>query len=144
MEKQSKSVVSKFYAITFEKELIEFIVYDDQSIECPKAGIKDVYLFHLKPRFVLYSREKGKFEYRIPHLGEDAKTKADLMAKYVIDSDTFKYLKEHGMITYSEDMAYLYQIDDSGAFDKDSVQDRYKKALKRGPILKKQRKGIFD
>lgn len=139
-----RNVVGSFYGITFEKELIEFIVYDDQTIECPKADIKDACLLHLKPRFVLYSKEKGKFEYRIPHLGEFANTKADLIAKYDIDMDLFKYLKEHRMITYSEDMAYFYQIDDSCAFDKSSVQDRYKKALKKGPILRKQRKGIFD
>lgn len=144
MKYKMKNVIGKFYGITYGKELIEFIVYDNNTLDCPRANIKDAYFMRLKPRFVLCSPEDYHFEYRVTVCGRVAGRHEDLIAKYVIDKDLLNHMINRNMIEYSEDMAYLYHLDDRGSFDKGLVKHRYKRALKKGHILKKQREGKFN
>lgn len=57
-------------------------------------------------------------------------------------------MKQHEMIRYSNDMAYLYEFEDKSGYDSDprhyGVGSSYKWAKKKGPILVKQRKGQFN
>ncbi len=49
------------------------------------------------------------------------------------------------MIRYCIDMAYLYDLPDKGDYDKERYGGTpYKRALKKGPILTKQKEGQFD
>ncbi len=141
---RQKNIIGKFYAITRGKELIEFIVYDNYTLDCPRANVEDAYLFHLKPRFILCSPSNCSFEYRVVECGRVVGRPEDLVERYIIERPLLEFMISHDMIRYSEDTAYLYGIDDMGAFDRDEVPHRYKKAIKRGPILKKQRQGKFN
>lgn len=136
----------RFYATSFDNQIIEFIVFNDNTIDCPTLGINSFNRIILKPRFVLVG-EKLYYTYNArKKIGFN--DSSDLIQKYDIDEELFDYLKQTDMIRYSNDMAYLYGFEDKNGYDSDprhyGVGSPYKWAKKKGPILVKQRRGQFN
>ena len=102
-------------------------------------------MLELKPRFVMWKDNKY-YIYNAP--AAYSYVDSQLIGNYDIDSDLFEYLKQNGMIMYSNDMAYLYNFEDKNGYDSDPRHDGvgspYKWAKKKGPILVKQRRGQFN
>lgn len=143
MEKQE---IGKFYATSFNGISFEFIVFDDNTMDCPTLNISSFSRIELKPRFVLSGKD---FYYTYNAKGTQKYTSCpELIGNYDIDEELFDYLKQNGMIRYSNDMAYLYGFSDTNGYDSDpryyGVGSPYKWAKKKGPILVKQRKGQFN
>ena len=137
MEKQ---VVGMFRAITFDDEVYDFIVNDNQTIDCPKLNLEDIRRINLKPRFELHSPDLWYIS------KASSKVSDGLIREYDIDEELFAYLKENKMIRYSTDMAYLYGFSDKDGYDRKGpcVPSPYKWAKKKGPILVKQKEGKFN
>ena len=143
--------IGRFQAISFDGKVYDFIVYNDNTIDCLTLKVLDVNRIDLKPRFVL-SKIIKKDDKRIlltKYLKVKQKNKdgvSQLIGNYSIDEDLFYYLKEHNMITYSTDMAYLYGFPDKDGFDwkRHSQGEPFKRARKKGPILVKQKDGYFN
>ena len=57
MEKQE---IGKFYATSFNDIVIEFIVFDDNTIDCPTLGLQDYNSIELKPKFELHGHKIDK------------------------------------------------------------------------------------
>ena len=141
-----KYETGRFYATSFDGEIIEFIVFNDNTIDCPTLGINSFNRIILKPRFVLVG-ENLYYTYNArKKIGFNENS--DLIQNYDIDEELFDYLKQEDMIRYSTDMAYLYGFSDTRGYDSDprhyGVGSPYKWAKKKGPILVKQRKGQFN
>lgn len=136
--------VAKFYAKLFDEKVIEFIVFNDNTMACPTLNIESFKRIILKPRFKLIG-ENVHYTYDAP---PTTYFESKLIESYDIDENLFAYLKENGMIRYSTDMAYLYGFEDKNGYDSDprhyGVGSPYKWAKKKGPILVKQRKGQFN
>lgn len=129
MEKQE---IGRFYAESFDEKVIEFIVYEDNTMACPTLNIESFRKMELKPRFRLWS-EKGYYTYDVP--ASSRFEQSQLIENYDIDEHLFAYLKENGMIRYSTDMAYLYGFEDKCGYDSDpryyGVGSPYKWAKKK-------------
>ena len=143
MEKQE---IGRFYAKSFTGNVIEFIVYDDNTMDCPILNVYSFRRIYLKPRFVLCAKDLY-YIYNVK-TNEKYTNSQELIGNYDIDDELFDYLKQNGMIKYSTDMAYLYGFSDKNGYDSDlnhyGVGSPYKWAKKKGPILVKQRKGQFN
>ena len=143
MERQE---IGRFYATTFNGITFEFIVFNNNTIDCPALNLRSFSRIDLKPRFVL-SKKGSYYTYITPTEGKD-KNQQELIGNYDIDNNLFDYLKQHRMIIYSNDMAYLYGFNDKNGYDSDpnhyGVGSPYKWAKKKGPILVKQKKFIFN
>ena len=139
MERQ---VIGKIFAITFNNEVFSFIVYDDNTMDCPKLNITGIKKLTIKPRFEL----SGDGFYYIYDAPVSKIVNPDLIGYYQIDKDLFPYLKDNNMIKYSIDMAYLYNFNDKDGYDKGKycVKSPYKHAKFKGPILAKQKRGKFN
>ena len=141
-----KYEIGRFHATSFNDIVFEFIVFNDNTMDCPTLGINSFSRIELKPRFVLSGKD---FYYTYNAKGAQKYTSCpELIGNYDIDEDLFDYLKQNGMIRYSSDMAYLYGFSDKNGYDSDpshyGVGSPYKWAKKKGPILTKQRKGQFN
>ena len=128
-----KYEIGRFYATSFNDIVFEFIVFNNNTIDCPKLGISS------------FNRIGKDFYYTYDAKGTQKYTSCpELIGSYDIDEDLFDYLKQNGMIRYSTDMAYLYGFSDKNGYDSDSrhygVGSPYKWAKKKGPILIKQKK----
>ena len=141
-----RNELGRFYATSFNNVVFEFIVFDDNTIDCPTLGINSINRIELKPRFVLTGKDfyytynvKATQKYTSPQ---------ELIGNYDINEELFDYLKQNNMILYSTDMSYLYGFSDKNGYDSNkgfySVGSPYKWAKKKGPILVKQRKGQFN
>ena len=141
-----KYEIGRFHATSFNDIVFEFIVFNDNTIDCPTLEISSINRIELKPRFVL----SGKGFYYTYGAKSTKKYNScpELIENYDIDEDLFNYLKQNGMIRYSTDMAYFYGFSDKNGYDSDpnhyGVGSPYKWAKKKGPILMKQRKGQFN
>lgn len=113
--------------------------YLNSAIDAPMKRI------YLSPRFLLanpYQEMPGKTNYFRLNIYKDSKY---LIEKYTFDEGVFEYMKENNMIYYSTDMAYLYDLPIKEGYDYYKKSGRpYKHALKKGPILVKQKKGIYN
>ncbi|MEE3343141.1 MAG: hypothetical protein VZS44_03535 [Bacilli bacterium] len=142
-----KKEIGKFYAIAFNNNYFEFIVYDDNTMSCPTLGIKSFKTIELKPRFVLkgIGEENNSYIYDAKSNEPDS-SHPELIGNYTISEELFSLMKENKMIKYSTDMAYLYGFTDKDGYDnnKYGVGSPYKRAKKKGPILTKQKKGQFN
>lgn len=137
MEKQE---IGKFYATRFDGSVYEFIVNSDSTMDCPTIGVESIYRIVIKPRFELFSKSCSYIN-PAKHGGNID----GLIKDYNIDDDLFAYLREHNMIMYSTDMAYLYGFKDKNGYDRGFKEGHpFKWAEKRGPILVKQRKGQYN
>ena len=136
--------IGKFYAKTFNDIVIEFIVFNDKTIDCPMLGIKSICTIELKPRFTL--RGKGFYYTYDAKPNRKFDNYSELICDYEIFDDLFAYLKQNNMIIYSTDMAYFYGFKDKDGYDNNQygVGSPYKWAKKKGPILEKQKKGQFN
>lgn len=132
--------VGRFYATRFDESMYCFIVYNDGTMDCPQMGAKSIYRIVIKPRFELFSKN-CLYINPAKHGGNiDGLIKA-----YNIDDDLFAYLKDHNMIRYSTDMAYLYGFKNTDGYDREFKEGHpYKWAAKKGPILVRQRKGQYN
>jgi len=137
--------IGRFHAITFDESSIEFIAFDDNTIDCPILDINSIKMIELKPRFKLFCGDKI-YKYDVTPFNYGINPK--LIGKYDIDKELFDYLKQNRMIKYSQDMAYLYDFEDKKGYDSEKryygVPSPYKWAKKKGPILSKQKKGYFN
>ena len=137
MEKQE---IGRFYATRFDESVYEFIVNSDATMDCPAIGAESVYRIVIKPRFELFSRNCS-FINPAKHGGHID----GLIRDYDIDDDLFDYLREHNMIMYSTDMAYLYGFKDKSGYDREFKEGHpFKWAEKKGPILVKQKNGQYN
>lgn len=129
----------------FFGNIIRFIVCDDNTINCPALGVYSCRKMELKPRFVMWC-DDGVYEYNAPVVYYEENLR--LIGRYKIDKKLFEYLKQRGMIQYSNDMAYFYDFEDKRGFDsepgKKGVGSPFKWAKKKGPILVRQRRGEFN
>ena len=141
MEKQE---VGRFYAVSFNDIVLEFIVFDDYTMACPALGIDSFRYMLLKPRFIL-SGDGLYYTYKVK-AKEKYTSPQELIARYDMDEELFYFLKDNYMIRYSTDMAYFYGFPDINGYDRnrDGVRSPYKWAKKKGPILVKQRRGQFN
>ena len=141
MEKQE---IGRFSATTFDERSIEFVAYDNHTIDCPTLGLESYRSIELKPRFVLY----GEHHYIYDVKGSKKYHSAEgLVARYNIDEELLDYLLEKKMVFYSADMANLYGFAEELSWDKKTgrrVGKPYKWARKKGPILVKQKQGEFN
>ena len=140
MERQE---IGRFYAASFDGKIIEFIVYDDKTMDCPTLNIKSFKRIELKPRFLLIG-DNLYYKYNAPV--SKANQNSHLIGEYDIDDRLFYYLRNNRMIIYSNDMALLYGFKNKKGFDYNEFKpgSPYKWAKKKGPILVKQRKGQFN
>ena len=140
-----KNEIGKFYATTFEGNIIEFIVFDDYTMDCPTLNVYSYKIIELKPRFILWNDTKY-YKYNVPATYQHPNSQ--LISNYNIDKNLFEYLKLNRMIRYSTDMAYLYGFEDKKGYDSEpnhyGVSSPYKRAKKKGPILTKQKGAIFN
>ena len=134
-----KKEIGRFYATTFDENVYEFIVNDNNIMECTTLGIDSIYKIVIKPRMLLLRKDCAYISPAKPHV------KDDLIQKFDIPEELFNYLKENKMILYSTDMAYLYGFNDKDGYDRQYKEGHpYKWAEKKGPILVKQRQGIYN
>lgn len=130
--------IGRLYATTFDEQLYEFIVHNDNTMDCPILGINFIRKIIIKPRFVLILNES----YISP---PKPNTIDGLIRNFDIEDDLFKYLKEQNMIRYSTDMAYLYDFNDKEGYDFEYYEGRpFKWAEKKGPILVRQKNGKYN
>lgn len=145
MNNQKVQEVGRFQAISFDGRSYEFIVYDNNTINCISLSLKiyNIKKVILKPRFG-YCSNISYHEITIDSKNRDGVSQ--LICNYIIDLELFNYLKKHNMISYSTDMAYLYNFPDKDGFDwkRHSQGKPFKRARKKGPILVKQRDGCFN
>lgn len=130
--------IGRFHATTFDGQVYEFIVYNDKKMDCPKILAEGINRLLIKPRFKIYARDKDFIEPtpvgRIDGLIKD----------FDIENELFKYLKEENMISYSTDMAYLYNFKDKDGYDKIHKGRAFKRVMKKGPILTDWKKGEYN
>ena len=133
-----KKIVAKFSAKTFSGKVLEFLVYNDHTMDCPELGVAGIYRMVLKPRFRLFSNNHGRFDYA------KKGTIDELIKEYNIEEHVFYWLRENNMILFSTDMAFLYDLPDKDGYDAIYNKRPYKWAEKKGPILAKQRNGMYN
>lgn len=136
-----KKELTSFSAETFGGETYTFNVREN-TIECPKLNVFGITTIELKPRFVMYCTNNRYYRYNAPAVHD--KESHYLICAYNIEENLFRRLKEKGMIMYSTDMAYFYNFKDKEGFDSKSKSAPFKWAGKKGPILVKQKSGIFN
>lgn len=140
----NKQEIGRFYATSFNNIVFYFIVYDNNTMDCPTLNISSFERIELKPRFILRGKD---FYYKYDAKAEKKYSNTpELIGNYNIDDDLFAYLKDNKMIRYSTDMAYLYDFTDKSGYDDNQygVRSPYKRARKKGPILQMQKKGYFN
>ena len=131
--------LGRFFATTFNNTVYEFIVYDNQRMTCPTLGIDSIYRLIIKPRFELFCDNKVYLSPAVHGVNDG------LIKDYDINETLFNYLKQHNMIMYSVDMAYLYNLPSKLGYDQGIKEGSpFKWAKKKGPILVKQKRGIYN
>ena len=133
-----KKMIAKFSAKMFSGKVLEFLVYNDRTMDCPELGVTGIYRMVLKPRFRLFSNNHGRFNY------SKKGTIDELIKEYIIDENVFRLLRDNNMILFSTDMAFLYDLPDKEGYDAIFNRRPYKWAEKRGPILAKQKNGMYN
>lgn len=142
VQKENKRVaIGRFNATSYNDQDINFIVYNDNTIDCPVLDMKGIRRMVLKPRFELIS-EDFHYTYRTPNDGKYT-TSPDLIKEYNIEEDLFDYLKSHEIIRYSTEMAYLYDFKDKEGYDAKEKTRAYK-WKKSAKSLELRREGKFD
>lgn len=135
-----KYEIGRFYAIRFDDDVYEFIVNSDDTMDCPIIGAHSINRVVIKPRFELFSNNCSCI-----NPAKHNKSIDGLIKNFDIDDDLFDYLKEHNMIMYSTDMAYLYDFKDKKGYDSEFKEGHpFKWAEKKGPILVKQKNGQYN
>ena len=144
-----KNEIGKFYAISFNEDIeLEFIVHDDNTIDCPALELHGYNHMALNPRFKLfdYKRDEKGHVCAIRSYVYDVKSKnkgensLDLINMYSIEDPLFDYLYDNKMISYSNEMAVFYGF----KMNRQDGPKPFKRAIKKGPILVKQRQGQLN
>ena len=133
--------IGSFFAVTYDKRVIEINVHDNETMSVSDWALDEITHINMKPRVELYDIDGKRY---IPCR---YKTKDDLILQFVLSDELFNYLREKRMISYSTDMAYLYDLSDKRGFDYKRKGGRpFKWALKDPDyqILKKQKEGNFN
>ena len=103
----------------FDKKVYEFIVNSDATMDYLAIGAESIYRIVIKPRFELFSRENSCIN-PAKHGGHID----GVIREYNISDDLFDYLREHNMIMYSTDMAYLYGFKNKSGYDREFKEKR--------------------
>lgn len=140
--RREKRVIGRFTATTWTDEDIHFIVYENNTMDCPTIEKKNIQRMIIKPRFELYGIRFSR-SYKTKYIDRYV-SDFNLVKEYDIDPELFSYLKNMGMIRYSTEMAYLYDFEDKKGYDYKDKTRAFKWAKTKGPILKKQKRGHFN
>ena len=138
-----KELIGFIDLVTFSGRVYPFLVYSDNTMDCPVLNIEGITKLYLKPRFEVETDEA------IFKLSSEKKNE-ELIKEFVYDENIFGYLYQNGMITFSTDMAYLYDLPVKEGFDferkhqNDNSGTPYKWASKKGPVLTRQKSGNFN
>ncbi len=139
---EDRSIIGTFSASTFSGKQIDFTVFNDNTIDCPTFGLNKYHKIIIKPRFEMAKIGNYIYTYDVKPIDKNYGIN-DLIAQYNIEKDVFNYMKSNEMIRYSTDMAYLYGFSDKNGYDIETKSEAFKRARKKGPILQKQKEGIF-
>ncbi len=136
--------IGRFSLVTLADKEYEFIVFDNNLIDCPELYIGNADYMYVKPRLELVVKylTKNGMKYSTYSIGLK---KEDSIKEIKIEDDLFDYMKKNNMIVYSTDMAYLYNFKDKDGFDRSKKSGRpFKWAEKKGPVLTKQKQGQYN
>ncbi len=138
-----KELIGFVDLVSFNGNVYSFLVYNDCTMDCVSIGIEGITKLYLKPRFEVETVDAN--------YGLSANMKNDdLICQINIDEDMFDYLYQNGMLIFSTDMAYLYDLPIKEGFDSQRRKRNnnsgtpYKWASKKGQILTRQKAGIFN
>lgn len=165
---KTQEPIKSFIAVTYDNKPYHFIITDDKKIYCCEFRLEyGADIIELKPNFVLrdkqsqtiyslkeylkeHKEKNNKTDYKKFMFGyvpktELEKTQHDLIKSYIIETPVLEYLIENRMIMYSNDMAMLYGLDPTHAYDQYFQTRSFKKSRHKenAKILTKQKKGIF-
>ena len=137
-----KVLIGFFDLVAFNGKVYPFLVYNDKTMDCPLLNIEKISKLYLKPRFEI---ETDGVVYKLSSQMESQ----ELIGGVVYDEDIFAYLYDNEMISFSTDVAYLYDLPIKEGFDYEQKRrgvnsgTPYKWASKKGPILTRQKSGDF-
>ena len=133
--------IGSFFAVTYDKRVIEINVHDNETMSVSDWALDEITHINMKPRVELYDIDGKRY---IPCR---YKTKDDLILQFVLSDELFNYLREKRMISYSTDMAYLYDFNNKEGYDRLKKGGKpFKWALKKPDykVLEKQKQGYFN
>lgn len=138
-----EKIIGKFFALTYDNQILEFIVKDNGLIYCDfiskKFGIKKLYL---KPNFEFTLENDVILSYDT--ILRSKEQRKSLIGSYHIDTDLAQYLILNRFISYSYDMAELYGFNPNYASDKSHKARAFKHVKDPKKRLLKQRQGQFN
>ena len=141
--------VGRFSAISFDGRTYDFIVYDNDTIDCPVLGLIGYNRIHLKPRFRMY--KNNNFYTLDVECNPKFQSSKGLICNYQIDERLFAFLKRKKLIIYSTEMAHLYGFEDKDGFDQDydsryRIGNPFKRVRKKDPdyVLFNQKHSRFN
>lgn len=138
-----KELIGFIDLVTFSGRVYPFLVYSDNTIDCPVLNMEEITKLYLKPRFEL---EAGEAMFTL----SSEKKNEELIKEFICDDNIFCYLYDNNMISFSTDMAYLYDLPVKEGVDFEKKHRNmnsgtpYKWANKKGQILTKQKSGNFN
>lgn len=139
----NKELVGTFDLMAFNTRVYRFEVYSDNTMSCKDLELENITKLYLKPRFELSINNRF---FKLPYnLRED-----ELICDMVYDDDLFQYLCNNRLISFSTDMAYLYDLPVKEGYDIKFIKGQknsgtpYKWASKKGPVLQRQKQGQFN
>lgn len=163
-----KEPLKQFCAVSYDNQIYHFIIKEDNKIYCCEFLLETgADVLEIKPNFVLrnghyqtmyslkdFLKQHPKKEKKIDYTkcllgniseGDLEKQQKNLISCYIIEPKVLEYMIENKMIMYSCDMAMLYRLDPTYAYDR-CFQTRSfkKKRTQKAKILAKQKKGIFS
>lgn len=132
----------RFTATTFDKQIYEFIVYNNGSMKSEQLPTtKSIRRLIIKPNFEAILERNGHLQlntYSVP------KSSRKFVQEYNISDELLEYLYANQMVMYSTDMAYLYDLDKRYAYDIQYQKRAFKHKKDPEKQLIKQKQGYFD
>jgi len=134
--------VGFFFAITYDNQVYRFIVNNNGTMYCNDLlENKAITKLIIKPNFEII-HEDGISNYR--ELTNQYKDAKNLIGSYCMTKELNEYLIEENLISYSTDMAYLYDLNPSYARDANEQSRAFKYQKSNSKRLAKQKQGIFN
>ena len=116
-----KNVIGRFDAITFSDKYFEFIVYDDNTMDCISLNIYNINKIIIRPDFILKGYDIY-FQYEAPIYHDG---KPDYVKEYNISKELYEYLKENNMVTCDYEMSCLYNLRYDETINKEKKKIRF-------------------
>lgn len=137
----------KFYAISFDNRAYNFVLDEYDRLFCDDiVQNKEIRKIYLKPNFEIFFQDGGYITCDSLSRAKNYKNEYQhLIGSYAITTDLLYDLVALGKISYSTEMAYLYNLDPNYARDIKTRSNAFKRVKKRtNEILTKQKQGIFN